>query len=239
MREVARLPFCLQRVGCHVARHQPSFSVRRDDFLKAHAATLWQCDCYSKKVLTWQGFRALFLLVFPHVQTRRVFISPATFHPNEPWIKQQADAFLRHVHDAELGATIVMHDRDTKFTASFDQILEGANLEVKLSSYRSPNTNAFVERFIQTLQQECLDYFVVFGQRHMDHLVAEMVSHYHEECPYQAKDNAPLNASMAPCNPADRRKDQGIALESQPVVGRIRCRERLGVRLKHYYRHAG
>jgi hypothetical protein len=37
-----------------------------------------------------------------------------------------------------------------------------------------------VERFIQTLQQECLDYFVVFGERHMDYLVSEMVAHFHE-----------------------------------------------------------
>lgn len=159
-----------------------------DEFLMTHAATLWQCDFYSKKVLTLKGFRDLFLLVFLRVGTRRVFIAPSTFHPNETWMKQQAEMFLRHVDESELGATIVMHDRDTKFTASFDQILEDAKLEVKPSAYRSPNTNAFVERFIQTLQQECLDYFVVFGQRHLDHLVAEMVTHYHEGVPIRRKE---------------------------------------------------
>ena len=106
-----------------------------------------------------KGFRDRFLLVLPHVETRRVFIAPSTFHPDETWVKQQAHASLKHVEETGLSATIVMHDRDTKFTASFDEILESADLEAKKSAYRSPNTVAFVERFIQTLQRECLDYF--------------------------------------------------------------------------------
>ena len=203
-----------------------------DEFLMTHAATLWQCDFYSKKVLTLKGFRDLFLLVFLRVGTRRVFIAPSTFHPNETWMKQQAEMFLRHVDESELGATIVIHDRDTKFTASFDQILEDAKLEVKPSAYRSPNTNAFVERFIQTLQQECLDYFVVFGQRHLDHLVAEMVTHYHEGRPHQAKGNAPL--SSTPPN-SERTKREDTSADVYPL-SRIECHQRLGGLLKHYYR---
>lgn len=66
-----------------------------DEFLKIHAATLWQCDFYAKKVLTIKGFRDLFLLVFLHVETRRVFIAPSTFHPNEAWVKEQASAHAR------------------------------------------------------------------------------------------------------------------------------------------------
>ena len=51
-----------------------------DEFLKIHFETLWQCDFFSKKVLTPKGFRDLFVLVFLHVETRRVFIPPATYH---------------------------------------------------------------------------------------------------------------------------------------------------------------
>jgi len=203
-----------------------------DEFLKTHAATLWQCDFYSKKVLTLKGFRDLFLLVFLHVETRRVFIAPSTFHPNESWMKQQAEAFLRHVDETGLGATIVMHDRDTKFTASFDQVLEGAKLEVKPSAYRSPNTNAFVERFIQTLQQECLDYFVVFGQQHLDHLVAEMVAHYHEERPHQAKGNSPLSSTPSNAEQTGWEETSADVLS----LSRIGCHQRLGGLLKHYSR---
>jgi putative transposase len=57
-----------------------------DELLKIHAATLWQCDFYAKKVLTVKGFRDLYLLVFLHVETWRAFIAPSTFHPNEAWV---------------------------------------------------------------------------------------------------------------------------------------------------------
>ncbi len=170
-----------------------------DEFLKIHAATLWQCDFYSKKVLTIKGFRDLFLLVFIHVDTRRVFIAPSTFHPNE--------------------------------------VLKSANLDVKKASHRSPNTNAFVERFIQTLQQECIDYFVVFGEQHMDHLVSEMVSYYHEERPHQANINAPLTRVQSAVDSGKRKQKKQPSTDVVPI-SRIECRWRLGGLLKHYYRKA-
>ena len=209
-----------------------------DEFLKIHAATLWQCDFFSKKVLTVKGFRDLFLLIFIHVETRRVFIAPSTFHPNEEWVKSQAEALLAHVDETGLGATVVMHDRETKFTSSFDEILEFANLKVKKSAHRSPNTNAFVERFIQTLQQECLDYFIVFGQQHMDHLVTEMLDYYHAERPHQAKENDVLVPTL-PVSKSKKTKPkkQESPPDVVPVSG-IECRQRLGGLLKHYIRKA-
>lgn len=74
---------------------------------------------------------------------------------------------MRHMKDSGLEADIVMHDRDNKFSEDFDQMLKDAKLRVQKAAFRSPNTVAFVERFIQALQQECLDYFVVFGEEHL------------------------------------------------------------------------
>ncbi|MEQ8667892.1 MAG: integrase core domain-containing protein [Pirellulales bacterium] len=209
-----------------------------DEFLKIHAATLCQCDFYAKKVLTIKGFRNLFLLVFLHVESRQVFVAPSTFHPNEAWVQEQAQVFLKHVAGAGIATTIVRHDRDTKFTASFDEVLRSAKVAVKLAEFRSPNTNAFVERFIQTLQQECLDHFIVFGKEHMDYLVSEMVTHYHQERPHQAKENDPplASTSIPLTNQGSRKKDR-----SPPdvvPVSQIECRERLGGLFKHYYRAA-
>jgi putative transposase len=97
-----------------------------------------------------------------------------------------------------------------------------------------------VERFIQTLQQECLDYFIVFGEQHMNHLVSEMVAHYHEERPHQAKDNDPLMPATAAESRPKKRKAKTKA--KQPVevapIQEIECRQRLGGLLKHYYRKA-
>ena len=179
-------------------------------------------------------FRDPYLLIFLHVDSRRVYISPSTFHPDEGWVKEQANAFLVHSKETGLAANVVMHDRDSKFTASFDEILSSNQGEVKEAAFRSPNTNAFVERFIQTLQQECLDYFIVFGKEHMDHLVNEFVTHYHEERPHQAKDNSQLVAPTSKPMPAP---DSETTPDESADLG-IVCRKRFGGLLKSYSRRA-
>jgi putative transposase len=107
-----------------------------------------------------------------------VFVTPATAHPNEAWVCNQAKAFTRHAEESGLGAGIVMHGRDTKFTSQFDATLKHAGVRVQKAAYRSPNTVAFVERFNQTLRQELLDHFIVFGERHLNHLVAVFIDYY-------------------------------------------------------------
>jgi putative transposase len=199
-----------------------------DEFLKIHAATLWQCDFFSKRVLTPKGFRELFVVVFLHVGTRRVFLTSATQHPNEAWVIEQAEAFVRHARAKKLAVDIIMHDRDCKFTAGFDSALENAGVDARRSAYRAPNTAAFVERFVQSIKLECLDYFVVFGERHMDYLCREFVEHYHAERPHQGLDNELLKPS---------RKNKNRQPDLIPLAD-VACRTRLGGLLKHYQRKA-
>jgi putative transposase len=124
-----------------------------------------------------------------------------------------------------------MHDRDTKFTKSFDEAFSAGKRDVKVSAFRSPNTNAYVERFIQTLQQECLDHFVVFGKAHFDHLCSEYREHYHVERPHQSLANDVL--SFARDKGRKKAKNQLAELETIQLSS-IRCKERLGGLLKHY-----
>ena len=167
----------------------------------------------------------------PHHFGLVVQVSPAiaTLSQSEKW---QFSPVIRIKRTKP--ANVVMHDRDTKFTASFDEILTSNRKEVKEAAFRSPNTNAFVERFIQTLQQECLDYFIVFGQEHMDHLVNEFMTHYHEERPHQAKDNSQLVAPSSKPRPSP---GSGTAPDESADLG-IVCRQRLGGLLKSYSRRA-
>jgi putative transposase len=178
------------------------------------------------------------VLVFLHVGTRRVFVTPSTRHPNEACVQHQARSFLNHANAEGLGTQIIMHDLDAKFTTSFDQILKSAKVQVMKTAFRAPNTNAFVERFIQTIQQECLDYFIVFGERHMDHLISEMVSYYHEERPHQALDNNLLTLARS----AKLKEHRPKTPREKPLEGipetEIACRSRLGGLLKHYSRKA-
>ena len=85
----------------------------------------------------------------------------------------------------------------------------------------SPNLNAYAERFIQTLKHECLSHFIVFGERHLNHLVDEFVDYYHTVRPHQGIENR-----------------TPIQSRDEPGSGPVRCESRLGGVLKHYYRAA-
>ncbi|MDA0283022.1 MAG: integrase core domain-containing protein, partial [Planctomycetota bacterium] len=73
---------------------------------------------------------------------------------------------------------IVMHDRDTKFTKEYTAALAGRGVRTNPLPVASPNLNGRCERFIQTIKLECLGKFIVFGKRHLDHLVTEFTEYY-------------------------------------------------------------
>src|SRR4051812_35779955 len=160
-----------------------------DDFLKRHAASLWQCDFFSRNVLTTKGLRQAFVLCFINVKTRRVILSPTTFAADAAWVQTQADTFVEQARGEGLPVAKLMHDRDTAFSKVFDNALRRRRVKIVKAQFRAPNMNAYAERFVQTIQQECLDHFVVFGPKQMDHLCKEFVEHYHEERPHQGLEN--------------------------------------------------
>jgi putative transposase len=199
------------------------------EFLHRQAASLWQCDFLSRRIVTLTGFRYAFVLVFINIKTRRVIHSPATLHPNDAWMTLQTARFVSEVRRQGLPVKIVQHDRDTKFGPGFRNCLENAGIERIRNGYRTPNLNAFVERFIQSLQQECLDHFLVMGLRHFDHLCREYLAYYHEDRPHQNLDNETI-LKKQPITP--RPPGEVLLLDS------IECRERLGGLLKSYNRKA-
>ena len=91
---------------------------------------------------------------------------------------------------------------------------------------RSPNLNARVERFVQTIKTECLDPFIAFGQDHLDYLVSEFVEHYNEARPHSHRNHRP------PLEQAAVPEWETIRLEE------VVCRERLGGVSKSYRRAA-
>lgn len=135
-----------------------------------------------------------------------------------------------------LPVTLLQHDRDTKFTKSFDATLKRRRVKIIRGAYRAPNTNAFVERLIQSIEHECLDRFVVFGEQHLDHLCSEYVAHYHEERPHQSLENIPVKSQLKRGRPKTLR---GRAIEEVFPLTEVQCLQRLGGFLKSYRRRAG
>jgi putative transposase len=191
-------------------RGEPTWS----EFLKAHAATLWQCDFFSHKALTWTGWKEYFVLVFIHVDSRRVFVTPATRHPNTEWIAGQAAAFVEHLQSEATGAanTILFRDRDGKYAPAFDTTLKNAGVEVQRTPIRSPNLNAYVERWIQSIRVECLDKFIALGEKHLNYLIREFVEHFQTERPHPSKTTGrcPMRIRLIrPCCPFPRESSAG------------------------------
>ena len=103
----------MRRLGHHISRQTvknilveaglgPDPSDHPDtwsDFLKRHAATMWQCDFASKRKWTIKGMVDLYFLVFIHVETRRIWVSPCAANPTGEWTTQQARNFQMHLQD--------------------------------------------------------------------------------------------------------------------------------------------
>jgi putative transposase len=196
------------------------------EFLKMHAETLWQIDFFSKCVWTPRGLRQCFVLAFLHIATRRVFISPASFKPDAQWMERQGRAFLDYALSQGLRVDQVTRDRDGKFVTEFDAVLRGAGARVIPTAPQAPNQNAFVERWVRSIRDECLRHFIIFGQQHFDFLVSSYVDFYNTLRPHQALNNRPLTGTW--CDAHDPLKPD------EQVV----CRSRLGGLLRHYERVA-
>tara|TARA_R110000782_G_scaffold20675_3_gene55784 strand:- start:18060 stop:18467 length:408 start_codon:yes stop_codon:yes gene_type:complete len=119
--------------------------------------------------------------------------------------------------------TIVVRDNDSKFGGGFDSELAGQRIRTERLPVQNPLCNAHMERWIQSLRRECLDQFVPLGLKHLDHLVAEYLEHYHLERPHQGLGNRLVENRMPAHDPP---RDEGEVV----------CRARLGGVLRHYER---
>ena len=197
-----------------------------DEFLKMHAQTLWACDFFSKHVWTKTGLVEVFVLFFIHIGTRRVHVAGMSARPNSVWMAERAREMAPILKSEGAARAMVLHDWDGKFTREFDDILKAGGVAPKKVGPFKPNQNAFAERWVQSIKQECLDRFVVFGEDHFRHIVNQYVEHYNEERPHQARDNLPLSWS------SQNRSDAPL------LADKIHCDQRLGGLLRHYRRAA-
>ncbi len=138
----------------------------------------------------------------------------------------QAEAVVEQARDARLPMTHLIRDRDGMYVREFDQVFKDMGCRVKPTAPRAPNQNAFIERWVKSIKYECLNYFIVFGKTHFDHLVASYLEYYNELRPHQALDNQPLTGTWPEANDPLKADEQ------------IVCHEKLGGLLRHYERVA-
>ncbi len=193
-------------------------------FIRAHMAVLAATDFFTAEVLTLRGLVTYYVLFFIQPESRRVEVAGITPHPDEAWMMQIARNVTMEQWGFLENCRYLIHDRDTKFTESFRAIVKSSDVEPLKLPARSPNLNAYAERWVRSVKEECFSKLILFGEASLRRTLREYVTHYHEERNHQGKGNVlllPLNHLSAPAS------DQSV-----------RCRERLGGLLKYYHREA-
>jgi hypothetical protein len=81
---------------------------------------------------------------------------------------------------------VLIRDRDAKFSGPFDSVLRSEGVRVVKTPIRAPKANAFAERWVRTVREECLDHVLVFGRRHLDQVLQEYAAHYNARRPHRS-----------------------------------------------------
>jgi putative transposase len=190
-------------------------------FLNAHWGAIAGADFFTTEVWTWRGLVTYYTVFVIDLASRRVRILGSTPHPEALFMQQ----IVRTLTMADNGAVQALHilicDRDRKWSGDVRYQLREAGTRVVFSPERAPNANAYAERFVRSIKEECMDRLIPIGERHFRRAVAEYVEHYHGERNHQGLDNR--------------------LIAGQPAINltrRVRRRQRLGGLLNFYERAA-
>jgi putative transposase len=188
------------------------------DFLRQQATSMIACDFFTVETIS---LRRVYVLFFIELESRRVHLAGCTTNPTGGWVTQQA----RNLNFSGLleRMRFLIHDRDSKFSTAFDEVFRSEGLKVIHTPIRAPQANAYAERFVRSVRGECLDWLLILGRRHLEHVLRTYTTHYNLERPHRGLALLP----PAPGNAA-----------SPPNASEIQRRDRLGGLTHEYHRAA-
>ena len=178
-------------------------------------------DFFTTEVWTWRGLVTYYTVFVIDLASRRVQILGSTPHP-EAMFMQQTVRTLTMAEDGAMRAPhLLICDRDRKWSGDVRRQLRDSGIRVVFTPVRAPNANAYAERFVRSIKEECLDRLIPIGDRHFRQAVAEYVKHYHGERNHQGLDNRLITGAPV-----------------IQITNRVRRRPRLGGLLNFYERAA-
>src|SRR5438034_17183 len=199
------------RLGPAPRRSGPSWR----EFIRQQAASMLACDFFTVETISLPRFYVLF---FIELESRRVHLAGCTTNPTGAWVTQQArNLTFTGVFER---VRFLIHDRDSKFAASFDEVFRSEGIKVIQTPIRAPQANAYAERFVRTVRAECLDWLLIIGRRHLESVLRIYTAHYNRERPHRGLALLPPDATNAD-TPASR--------------GAIKRRDRLGGLIHEYH----
>lgn len=198
----------LRRHGIPPApQREPSPSWRH--LMTHYKDQLLACDFFTVETLFLQ---TLYVFVFIEIGRRRVHFAGCTAHPNGAWVEQQARQLVWELTEHETHIRFLIRDNDKKFTSAFDTVFLAEGIDVIPTPIRAPNANAFMERWIRSVREECLDKLLIINDAHLRRVMREYVAHFNTARPHQGLDQ------RIPIPPPTGRTSSGP----------VRCRNVLG-----------
>jgi putative transposase len=188
------------------------------EFLRQQAAGILECDFFTVETL-W--LRRLHVLFFVELKRRRVHLAGVTADPNGAWVAQQARNLIMTLTDQEQRPRFLIRDRDSKFTAGFDEVFRSEGIRVIRAPIAAPRAKAHAERSVGSVRRECLDRILIVSRTHLEAVLREYVASYNTHRPHRSLDQQPPVLEKAP-------------VSAQDQDWRVRRRDRLGGLLHEY-----
>lgn len=140
------------------------------------------CDVFTVETLFLQ---TLYVFFFIELGTRRVHFACCTDHPTGAWVTQQARQFVCTVEKRTPPLRFLIHDRDSKFSCSFDAVFTSELIRIIRTPVRAPNANADAERWIRSVREECLDKLIIVNEAHLRRVMHGYIDYYNNARPHQ------------------------------------------------------
>ena len=175
------------------------------------------CDFFTVETI-W--LKTIYILFFIELGARRVRFAGITTNPNQVWVTQQARQLVWKLYQQDAALRFLIHDNDTKFSKSFDIVFQSEGFHVIHTPFQAPNANAFAERWVRSVRDECLDHILILNALHLKRVLLEYIDEYYNIA----------------------RPHQGIGQripipnKSQKNAGPVQRRKILGGIINHYYR---
>jgi putative transposase len=198
----------------HISPAPPRVGPTWTEFLRIQAKGIVATDFFTVDTVLLRRYYVLFVV---ESERRVVDLLGVTANPNDHWVTQVARNFVVDLEESGRRVQFPIRDRDAKFTTSFDQLFASIGAEIILTPVRAPKANAFAERWVRTVRQDCLKHLLVFTRRHLETVLTEDISHYNRARPHRS-------LGLTPPHPAAATSD----------AGKLRRRDLLGGLIHEY-----
>jgi hypothetical protein len=148
------------------------------------------------EVLTLTGLITYYVLFFIHLESRRICLAGVTTHPDQEWMEQMARNVTMEDSGFLINRRYLLHDRDSKYCSSFRQVIEAGSVKTLALPPRSPNLNAYAERWVRSVKEECLAKLILLGEGSLRRALRHYEAHYHGYEPEGREFEAPPGAPL-------------------------------------------